>query len=144
MHDELLRSPDAREAMKVGVEMWNSEAVADPATPAAALGTLRVHGQQDAGGAGGGGTWMREHGAEAGFVRQLFKGTDLAVFRWLQPQWFVDVRDVAALHVAALVLEGLEGERGFGWAEPYTWTGVVKAVEKLYPGRAIAQLEDKG
>lgn len=62
----------------------------------------------------------------------------------MQPQWFVDVRDAAALHVAALVLEGLEGERVFGWAEPYTWTGVVKAMEKLYPGRAIAQLEDKG
>lgn len=63
----------------------------------------------DAGGAGGGGAWMREHGAEAGFalnailsakcmgpvlapqaqpypstagfVRQLFEGTDLAVFQ---------------------------------------------------------------
>lgn len=79
----------------------------------------------------------------AGFVRQLFEGTDLAVFQWLQPRWF-DVRDAAALHVAALVLEGLEGERVLGWAEPYTWTGVVKVKEKLYPGRAIAQLEDKG
>ena len=87
---------------------------------------------------------MREHGAEAGFVRQLFEGTDLAVFQWLQPQWFVNVRDAAALHVAALVLEGLEGERVFGWAEPYTWTGVVNVMEKLYPGHAIAQLEDKG
>ena len=103
---------------------------------------LGVHGQKDAGGAGGGGAWMREHGAEAGFalnahlvgnmpglvlapwvqpypergVHQLFEGTDLAVFQWLQPQWFVDVRDAAALHVAALVLEGLEGERVFRWA----------------------------
>ena len=48
------------------------------------------------------------------------------------------MRDAAALHVAALVLEGLEGERVFGWAELYTWTGVVKVMEKLYPGRAIA------
>lgn len=120
----------------------------------------------DAGGAGGGGVWMRERGAEAGFalnailsatcmgpvlapqaqpypstagfVRQLFEGTDLAVFQWLQPQRSVDAHDAAALHVAALVLEGLEGERVFGWAEPYTWKGVVKVMEKLYPGRDCA------
>jgi hypothetical protein len=50
----------------------------------------------------------------AGFVRQLFEGTDLVAFQWLHPHWFVDVRDAAALHVAALVLEGLEGERVLG------------------------------
>ena len=50
----------------------------------------------------------------AGFVRQLFEGTVLAAFQWPQPQWFVDVRDAATPHVAALVLEGLEGERVFG------------------------------
>lgn len=66
------------------------------------------------------------------------------MFQWLQPQWFVDVHDAAAPHVAALVLDGLEGERVFGRTEPYTWTGVVKVMEKLYSGRAIAQLEDKG
>ncbi|XTI85318.1 NAD(P)-binding protein [Cenococcum geophilum] len=75
----------------------------------------------------------------AGFVRQLFEGTDLAVFQWLQPQRSVDAHDAAALHVAALVLEGLEGERVFGWAEPYTWKGVVKVMEKL-----VRRLEGRG
>lgn len=57
--------------MKVGVETWNSETLAamcDAATPAAARGMLEVHGREDAGGAGGGGAWMRERGAEARFA----------------------------------------------------------------------------
>ena len=137
-------TPTPGEAMKVGVETWNSEAVA-------ARGMLGVHGQQDAAGAGGGGAWMQERGAEAGFalnailpatcmgpvlapqaqpcpgtagfVRQLFGGTDLVAFQWLQPQWFVDVRDAAALHVAGLVLEG---ERVFGWASRMRGRGLLR------------------
>ena len=80
----------------------------------------------------------------AGFVHQLFEGTDLAVFQWLQPQWFVNVRDAAALHVAALVLEGAESEWVFGWAEPYMWTRVVKVMEKLYPGARLRSWRIKG
>lgn len=56
--------------------------------------------------------------------------------------------DAAALHVAALVLEGLEGELVFGWAEPYMWKGVVKVMEKLYPRRdcaaGVRRLEGRG
>ena len=35
------------------------------------------------------------------------------------------MRDAAALHVAALVLEGLEGQRVFGWAERIRGRGVL-------------------
>ena len=63
------------------------------------------------------------------------------MFQWLQPQWFVDVRDAAALHVAALMLEGLEGERAFRWASRIRGRGLLR----LWKSRTLgAQLEGKG
>lgn len=71
----------------------------------------------------------QEYPTTCGFVRSLYEGTQREIFEWLTPQWYVDVRDAARLHVAAAVLAGVEGERVFAWAEPYTWPGVAKVLE---------------
>ncbi|KII85574.1 hypothetical protein PLICRDRAFT_178626 [Plicaturopsis crispa FD-325 SS-3] len=52
-------------------------------------------------------------------------------------QWFVDVRDCARLHVAALTLPSTDapGYRLWGAAEPFSWNRLLAAVRKLRPER---------
>lgn len=78
------------------------------------------------------------------FVRQLFEGTDLAAFQWLQPQWFVDVRNAAALHVAALVLEGLEGERVFGGLSRIRGRGLLRLWRSCILGARLRSWRIRG
>lgn len=66
----------------------------------------------------------------AGFVRSLYEGKGQEIFDWLEPQWYVDVRDAALLHVAGTVLAGVESQRIFGYAETYTWPGIADALER--------------
>ncbi|KII83962.1 hypothetical protein PLICRDRAFT_433447 [Plicaturopsis crispa FD-325 SS-3] len=58
-------------------------------------------------------------------------------FKGFPTQWFVDVRDVARLHVAALTLPSTDapGYRLWGAAEPYTWSQIVSILRKLRPDR---------
>ncbi|KAF2638797.1 NAD(P)-binding protein [Massarina eburnea CBS 473.64] len=79
-----------------------------------------------------------------GFVRSLYEGKNAELFEWLDPQWFVDVRDAARLHVAGAVLGGVEGERIFAFSEKYTWTGVAAVLEKEMGSKVPVQLKDKG
>ncbi|KAF2711914.1 NAD(P)-binding protein [Pleomassaria siparia CBS 279.74] len=80
----------------------------------------------------------------AGFIRSLYEGKNAELFAWLDPQWFVDVRDAARMHVAAAVLKGLEGERVYAWAERYTWPGVAKVIEETMGEKVPIELQDKG
>lgn len=80
----------------------------------------------------------------AGFVRCLYEGKNAEMFGWLDPQWFVDLRDSARLHVAAAVLKGIEGERVFAWAETYTWPRVAKILEETMGTKVPIELKDKG
>jgi nucleoside-diphosphate-sugar epimerase len=80
----------------------------------------------------------------AGYVRNLYEGKNAEFFDWLEPQWFVDVRDAARLHVAGAVLQRVEGERLFGFAEHYTWVGVKEVLEKEMAGKVPIQLKDRG
>lgn len=84
------------------------------------------------------------HPSTAGFVRCLCEGTNSQIFDWLKPQWYVDVRDAARLHVAAAVLAGVEGEHIFGWGEPFTWPDVVDNIEKELGQRVPFHVKDKG
>ncbi|KAF1955013.1 NAD dependent epimerase/dehydratase [Byssothecium circinans] len=79
-----------------------------------------------------------------GFIRSLYEGKNAELFDWLEPQWFVDVRDAARLHVAGAILNGVEGERIFGYAETFTWPGVAKVVEQEMGQKVPIQLKDKG
>ncbi|KAK4543890.1 hypothetical protein LTR36_004664 [Oleoguttula mirabilis] len=57
------------------------------------------------------------------------------------PQWFVDVRDTAKLHVAALIDPSANGQRIFAFAEPYSWNKLLAILRKQNPDRQF--LEDK-
>ncbi|KAF2465310.1 aldehyde reductase [Lindgomyces ingoldianus] len=80
----------------------------------------------------------------AGYVRSLFEGKNAEFFAWLEPQWYVDICDAARLHVAAAVVEGVEGERIFAWAETYTWIKVKEVLEDEMGKKVLIELKDKG
>lgn len=79
----------------------------------------------------------------AGFIRCLCEGTNSHIFDWLEPQWYVDVRDAARLHIADAVLAGAEGKRIFGWGEPFTWPGFVDIIEKELFQKVYFHVKDK-
>ncbi|RFU77475.1 cinnamoyl- reductase [Trichoderma arundinaceum] len=72
------------------------------------------------------------HGSTMGFVRKFFRG-DFSVMDIFPPQYFVDVRDNARLHVAALLDPNVKGERIFAFAREYNWTDVLTILRKLRP-----------
>ncbi|KKP00634.1 NAD dependent epimerase/dehydratase [Trichoderma harzianum] len=49
--------------------------------------------------------------------------------------YFVDVRDTARLHVAALLDPKIKEERIFAFAQEYNWTDVLNILRKLRPNR---------
>ncbi|KAK6949297.1 hypothetical protein Daesc_009371 [Daldinia eschscholtzii] len=49
------------------------------------------------------------------------------------PQWYIDVRDDAALHVAALIYPDVVDERLFGFAYPFNVNDVIRTLKALYP-----------
>lgn len=51
-------------------------------------------------------------------------------------EYFVDVRDTARLHVAALINPSVKSERIFAFAEPYNWTAMFSILRKAYPDHA--------
>lgn len=50
-------------------------------------------------------------------------------------EYFVDVRDTARLHAAALVNPSVKSERILAYAEPYNWSQILDILRKAYPGR---------
>lgn len=48
-------------------------------------------------------------------------------------EWYVDVRDVARVHVAALVAPTVQSQRLFAFAGPFNWTDVVGILNRLRP-----------
>ncbi|KAL5095113.1 hypothetical protein Trisim1_003722 [Trichoderma cf. simile WF8] len=50
-------------------------------------------------------------------------------------KYFVDVRDTARLHVAALLDPKIKEERIFAFAQEYNWTDVLDILRKLRPNR---------
>ena len=47
------------------------------------------------------------------------------------PQWMVDVRDTARLHVAALVDPEVKGERILAFAHPFNWNDVLGCLRRI-------------
>ena len=62
----------------------------------------------------------------------------------LPPQYFINVRDDAKLHVIALIDPACNGERILGFAEPFTLNRVLALLRKLYPGRDFGEDKDMG
>jgi hypothetical protein len=51
----------------------------------------------------------------------------------LCPEYFVDVRDVARVDVAALLDPNMQNERLFAFAYPFNWTETIGILNKLRP-----------
>ncbi|KAK5690665.1 hypothetical protein LTR17_025902 [Elasticomyces elasticus] len=67
----------------------------------------------------------------------IFDGNARAA-AWQPPQYFVDVQDSALLHVAALILPDIQGQRLFAAHSPYNIDSVLQLLRGLYPDKAIA------
>ncbi|KAL7935932.1 NAD(P)-binding protein [Trichoderma chlorosporum] len=53
----------------------------------------------------------------------------------LPPQWYVDVEDTALLHLGALTLDDINGERLLAFAGQYSWTQILDILHRCYPGK---------
>ncbi|KAF2454065.1 hypothetical protein BDY21DRAFT_291983 [Lineolata rhizophorae] len=72
------------------------------------------------------------------WIRELTDGfPEMPFLKDLPPQYFVDVQDVARLHVAALTFEDVAGERIFACAEHYNWNDVLHIIRKKFPDRTL-------
>jgi nucleoside-diphosphate-sugar epimerase len=52
---------------------------------------------------------------------------------YLTPQWFVDVQDVAKLHVAAATRTDISSERIFAYGQRYTWKAITGILQNCRP-----------
>ncbi|KAF2249997.1 NAD(P)-binding protein [Trematosphaeria pertusa] len=73
--------------------------------------------------------------SSAGFAKMLWDGHPEIAFM-IPPQWYVDVEDVALLHVAALSQPDVENERLMAFAGKFTWNEVLGALRKFAPERS--------
>lgn len=74
----------------------------------------------------------------ANWVKEVYKG-NLDALKGIPPQWMVDVKDTARLHVAALIDPDVENERILAYAHPYNWNTVLACLRKLYPGKSFPE-----
>lgn len=78
------------------------------------------------------------------FPGKLWKG-DTSMMDMLPPQYFVDVRDTARLHVAALIDPQCAGQRIFAFASPFNWHDVLGIFQKIQPeGKFPEPPQDEG
>ncbi|OAX81997.1 hypothetical protein ACJ72_03657 [Emergomyces africanus] len=83
----------------------------------------------------------------AGWVKAVWEGFKgkYADQVFNKPQYYVNVRDNALVHVAALIYADVRGERLFAFAQPYNWNDILAVMRKLYPDREfIDDLPDLG
>ena len=76
----------------------------------------------------------------ASWVVKLFNGDD-SIFDSAPPQYFVDVRDNARLHVVALIDPECNGQRIFSFTAPFNWNDLLAIFRKQNPNRSF--LEDR-
>jgi hypothetical protein len=54
-------------------------------------------------------------------------------------EYFVNVRDVALLHLAALTWEKVKNERIFAFAAPFNWNDVFAILRRICPDRKFPE-----
>jgi nucleoside-diphosphate-sugar epimerase len=74
------------------------------------------------------------HPSTGGWAKALYEG-DVSMISSIPPQYFIDVRDTAKLHIAALLDTDTANERLWGFAEPFNWNTVLSIFRKLWPQR---------
>ncbi|KAL7926426.1 hypothetical protein ACQKWADRAFT_318342 [Trichoderma austrokoningii] len=70
----------------------------------------------------------------AGWVAALFKG-DTSHVSTVPSLKYVNVKDVAVLHVASILDKDAKEERIQAWAGPFSWNDVLAVFRRLYPGQ---------
>jgi len=78
----------------------------------------------------------------AAWIVKLYNGDD-SLFGF-PPQYYVNVRDDARLHVAALIDPSANGQRLFAFAGTYTWNDVLAIFRKLEPNKQFLEDRDEG
>ena len=73
--------------------------------------------------------------SSAGYIRGLWNGNpeQTEMIRTFPPQWVIDVRDCARLHVAGLTFPDVKEERLLGFTEPYSYSAWVEVLKKIDP-----------
>ncbi|KAL6787219.1 NAD(P)-binding protein [Trichoderma sp. SZMC 28012] len=61
----------------------------------------------------------------------------------LPPQWYVDVEDTALLHLGALTLDDVNGERLLAFAGKYSWTQILEILHRRYPDKVKLKSVDE-
>ncbi|KAL6809643.1 NAD(P)-binding protein [Trichoderma sp. SZMC 28015] len=61
----------------------------------------------------------------------------------LPPQWYVDVEDTALLHLGALTLDDVNGERLLAFAGKYSWTEILEILHRRYPDKVKLKSVDE-
>ncbi|KAL4879882.1 NAD dependent epimerase/dehydratase [Aspergillus karnatakaensis] len=75
-------------------------------------------------------------GSTMGYIRTFLQGNP-GVFSMAPPKWYVDVEDVARLHLIALLGEKVKSQRIFGFAGSRNWTDYIEALRKLRPNNRL-------
>ncbi|RMZ77605.1 hypothetical protein DV737_g4272, partial [Chaetothyriales sp. CBS 132003] len=79
-----------------------------------------------------------------GMVYSLYNG-HVGSFTQFNATRFIDVRDVAAIHVAAALDLSVKNARLNTWSTPFNWNDVLAILRKLYPEKKfISNLEGQG
>ena len=68
-------------------------------------------------------------------IPNLLKGKPSDLF--FPGMWFVNVRDCARLHVAALLDSEMDGQRVFAFAETFSWNDVLAILRELRPEAGV-------
>lgn len=75
-------------------------------------------------------------------VKSLYETGELGFWGSFPPQWMVNVRDTARLHVAALIDPEVEGQRILAYAESFNNNDVLGVMRRLYPEKKIPDDEE--
>lgn len=77
------------------------------------------------------------HPSTGAWPKALYDG-DLSMIASVPPQYFIDVRDTAKLHVAALLDTETSNERLWGFAETFNWNKVLAVFRMLWPQKKFS------
>jgi len=80
----------------------------------------------------------KEQSASTGnWIPSLYKGEIKSLLSY-PPQYFINVKDTARLHVAGLTDPSQNNQRIFAFAAPFNWNDILAVLRELYPNRKIS------
>jgi nucleoside-diphosphate-sugar epimerase len=75
-----------------------------------------------------------------GWARAAWTGERLDEhIKYIDPQWFISIRDTALLHISALIHGDVAAERLFGFAETFNFNQILEIFRNLYPERKFPE-----